>query len=163
MTSEIHSVRSATGQLSPGELIAALGKILGYQQALIENSGGSIDQFVGDCVLAYWRPAPENHSVARAVATAAQIIREKPHVPGLEFNVRINFAQDELTGAYFGPKSAQRFQVVGRARDQLSDLPRLGGPVDYAIISKETFEALPPQDRARFVAAGPQAYASLAN
>jgi hypothetical protein len=105
LTSEVHSARSSRGRLSPVALVDALAGILEYQSAIIEAHGGFIEQFVGDCVVAYWEPGDPAPTANSAYAAAKKILRGKVDIAGLEFRLRVNFSLADMAGAFFGPAS----------------------------------------------------------
>lgn len=152
LTSEVHSVRSAQGHIAPQKLIDALASVLGYQSAIIEAHGGIVEQFVGDCVIAYWMPQDLPAMVCSARGAAMSIIREKVRISELDFRLRVNFCAAELAGAFFGPASGRRFQVIGRARDRTDALPRFSPGVDCIFTDADTVAAMPVDMRATFAA-----------
>ena len=157
-TSEVHSVRSAQGYVAPQKLIDAVASILGYQLAIIESCGGTIEQFVGDCVLAYWRPADLPTLLASVRDAGTRIILEKVTIPDLDFRLRVNFCAAEMAGAFFGPDSGRRFQVVGRARDRTNALPRFSPGIDCIFTDADTVAAMPADTRSAFVPLSPTVF-----
>ena len=159
LTTEVHSARYTTGPFSPSHLIESLSRILGYQSAVIEKHGGHIEQFVGDCIVAYWRPSDPTNLATCARHAAEELIRGKMKVQDLVYSLRIGFAVAELAGAYFGPVSRERFQVIGKARDRANHLPRFLVANDFIVTDAQTWVAMPVATRTGFVAFGPAAYA----
>lgn len=158
LISEVHSVRSASGHLAPQGLIDALASILSYQLAIIEANGGIVEQFVGDCVIAYWVPAESQTMLASVREAARRIVREKVKIPDLEFSLRVSFCASEMAGAYFGPESGRRFQIVGRARDRANALPRLSPGADCTFTDADTVAVMPDDARAEFAALSPTVF-----
>ncbi len=134
------------------EVVKAVSRILNYQIAIVERRGGSIEQCVGDCVLAYWKPGDLEKLAVNAYETACQLVAEKPSFPNLTFYLRIHFVAGEIAGAHFGSHASRQFQVVGHARDLANKLPKVGGSADYVATNLATFETLPVKFRGKLVA-----------
>lgn len=59
------------GQLEPLALQALLNDIFNRLSVVIQNHGGTIDKYMGDCVMAFWgAPEPQADHAARAVRCA---------------------------------------------------------------------------------------------
>lgn len=158
LTSEVHSVRSTSGFPNPQQLVDALARILGYQLAIIEAQGGVVEQFVGDCVIAYWRPADSKAMLDSVHTATTRVIREKVKIPNLDFRLRVGFCASDMAGAHFGPESARRFQVVGRARDRANALPRFSPGSDCIFTDADTIAAMSADARAAFTAFSPTVF-----
>jgi class 3 adenylate cyclase len=158
LTSEVHSARSSRGRISPVALVDALAGILEYQSAIIESHGGIIEQFVGDCVVAYWEPGDPTPTANSAYEAAKKILRGKSDIAGVEFRLRVNFSLADMAGAFFGPASGRRFQVIGKARDRANGLPRFSPGADCIFTDAETMAQLPDPARAELTPFGPKVY-----
>lgn len=157
LTTQVHSVKSS-GKLSPEALIHLSSRILDYQQRIIAEAGGIIEQFVGDCVVAYWPPADLQHIIRQVDGAVQRIVREKVVIPDLEYRLAIRFSASDIAGAFFGPATAFRFQVVGRARSRTEALP---GPVmgeGCVFTDPDTVELMPEEIRASYMPFGPTVY-----
>lgn len=158
LTSEIHSAKCASGRMSAEKLISAMASILDYQMAIIESNGGLIEQFVGDCIVAYWSPADPAMLVRAVRESAARISREKVTIDNLEFDLRITFCVAEMAGAYFGRPPGARFQIVGKARDRAARLLAFSPPGDWLITDVDTVALMPEPRRAEFTQTGSTSY-----
>ena len=148
-TSELHDVTSA-GRLSPAGLVSALADLLGYQQHIIEGADGTVEQFIGDCIVAFWAPSDLKVVLPRVTEAAQRIVSRKPPVDGLQYRISIRFSAAELIGAFFGPPTASRFQVIGRARSRAEALPRGTRGTDCVMTDGHTVEAMPPELQCMF-------------
>ena len=90
--------------------------------------------------------------VASACEAATKLVHEKVKIPELEFRLRIGFAASDLVGAYFGPPSGRRFQIVGKARDRANSFPPPAPGTDGIFTDAETFALMPTTARIGFVA-----------
>lgn len=73
--SDVADFTTISEQLQPGDLVSHLGDYLGEYSQIIESSGGTVDKYIGDAVMAFWNaPNPlEDHAV-RACAAALECV-----------------------------------------------------------------------------------------
>jgi adenylate cyclase len=65
------------GQMAPLELQTLLNDIFNRLSHVIQAHGGTIDKYMGDCVMAFWgAPVAQHNHAARAVACAQGILDE---------------------------------------------------------------------------------------
>ncbi len=157
-TSEVHSARS-NGHFAPIVLVEVLANLLDYQQRIIEESDGIVEQFVGDCVVAFWPPSDMNILLPRVNRAAQRIIREKPVIANLDYRIAIHYCASELARAFFGSSIAFRFQVIGRSRSRLDALPRSIPGQDCALTDADTVAAMSLELRAIYQPFSTTAYA----
>lgn len=141
-TSEVHAASGTVGA-DPTALVEALATILDYQQRIIGESGGIVEQFVGDCVIAYWTPDDLENVLPRVSQAAGRIIREKPPVARLGYRLAVHFCAADLVGAFFGPANASRFQIMGQARSRAESLPRSIPGQDCVLTDPDTVASMP--------------------
>jgi len=72
--SDIADFTSISEQLSPEELVALLNTYLGEMTDIIMQSGGTLDKYIGDAVMAFWgAPLPQpTHATSACLAALAQ-------------------------------------------------------------------------------------------
>jgi len=92
-------------------------------------------------------------------AAAERLVTEKVKIAGLDYRVSVKFVAAELAGAFFGPASAHRFQVVGKARDRTFNLPTLGNGNDGVLTNEDTLGKLPRSVQLRFAEIAPAVFA----
>jgi adenylate cyclase len=100
----------------------------------IEGSGGTVDKFLGDGVMAFWgAPEAEPDHAARAVSTAARILdavsaeneeRRMQNLPPLR--VRIGIHTGRAIVGNIGGGSRQNYTIVGDAVNLAQRLEQLG-------------------------------------
>ena len=116
LLSDVASIALLAERLPPARLIDALRDILEIQQQAILRHGGIVEQFVGNSVIAYWRPAEPRLLAATAFAVAQEIVTTKIETAELDGQLKASFSVNECAGAFFGHNTVFRFQVIGRAR-----------------------------------------------
>lgn len=150
LDSDVHSVRNSIGEFSPEALIKIQASILDFQHRIVEESGGIVGQFIGDCITAYW-PSSDLEVTLRAVTDAVeQIIREKVTIPGIEYRLVIRFCAAELMGAFFGSSNASRFQVIGKARSRTESISMNIPGQDCVFTDVHTYQTMPEDIKTKF-------------
>jgi adenylate cyclase len=69
---DVRGFTSYTERRKPEQVVDVLNRLLEKQSAIIQNSGGDIDKFVGDAVVAVFSGTD---ATRRACAAALQIVR----------------------------------------------------------------------------------------
>lgn len=74
--SDIRGFTDASGFSTPEELVELLGEYLSEVNSIITQHGGNLDKFMGDGILAYFMPSPNESAPhpARAVAAALRVL-----------------------------------------------------------------------------------------
>jgi class 3 adenylate cyclase len=158
LTADLHSVRASSGFSTPDKLIDMLKLLLDHELRIVEAEGGTIEQFVGDAVIAYWLPSNTGKLALAVSRVATRLVREKIPIPDLTYRLRVQFAIGELAGAYFGPAHAQRFQVIGKARERAKAVSSFTPGKDCILTDAATFLLLPDTARAAFSAVNESVY-----
>ncbi|MBL8948889.1 MAG: adenylate/guanylate cyclase domain-containing protein, partial [Myxococcales bacterium] len=75
MFADVVSFTPLTEKLSPTEVVALLNELFTIVTEIVFRHGGTIDKFVGDCVMALWGvPTAQPDHAARALAAAEEIL-----------------------------------------------------------------------------------------
>jgi len=154
---DIAGFTSMAESVSPDELVRRLARYLDEVTGVIRGSGGTIDKFIGDAVMAFWgapRPAPDH--AARASEAAIRIQRALASarasagtswLAGLY--ARVGVASGDVLVGNVGTPSRFNYTVMGDTVNLASRLEGLnkvyGTPI---LVSEATFTAA----RARIVA-----------
>ena len=125
--SDIEGFTSISEKLSPEKLTEFLNIYLSKMTDIILNSGGTIDKYEGDAIIAFWNaPAEQNNHAQRAIESA------------IECQIELEKIQDELT-KISGAKIKNRigintgFAVVGNmGSNKRFDYTMLGDSVNLA-------------------------------
>ena len=163
LLSDIASIALLAGMLPPARLIKTLGEILEFQQQAILRHGGIVEQFVGNSVIAYWRPADPKQLAAKAFVAAQEILTTKIETAELNGQLKVSFSVNECAGAFFGHDTFFRFQVIGRARGRAERVmneslrARSSAAVDaetFALFERATGDRFHPDSAGNFVFSG---------
>ena len=134
-TSEITNLANVAKYLGPMDLIKILERYINHVTSIVEKHRGSILQFEGDAILAFWHPEQTNPSHAQLAFNAScEIISKLPRLiiaqKHLTYDIDIVLGTGEMSGDFFGP--AKVFQVVGKAMsivDRLNKIPYRKGSI----------------------------------
>jgi len=119
--SDIEGFTSLSEKLGPEEISAILNEYLGSMMNCIKRTGGTLDKFIGDAVMAEWNaPVTQGDHAARACDTALFMMEElkvlgekwkKEQRPPL--NVRIGINTGEMVVGNMGSREIFDYTVIG--------------------------------------------------
>jgi adenylate cyclase len=121
MFTDIEGFTSLAERLAPATLAQALGRYLEAMTAAIHASGGTVDKYIGDAVMALWNaPAPrDGHPVracqaALACLAAGRALAEGPEWSGLPpFRTRFGLHREEVMVGHFGAPDRMSYTALG--------------------------------------------------
>jgi adenylate cyclase len=136
-------------KMDPEALIQFLNKYLSALSHVILERGGTIDKYIGDCVMAFWNAPVENKNHRRDAVLAAMDCQAAidqlnktldPGVPEIPA-VRIGINSGTVTVGLTGSEKKLQYTVIG---DEVNLASRLEGANKFfgskTIISESTYE-----------------------
>lgn len=120
------------GSLEPLQLQALLNAIFSRLSVVIQNHGGTIDKYMGDCVMAFWgAPEPQSDHAARAVRCALALqaairdynLERDPDLPPVEMGIGLNTGL--MCVGDMGSSIRRSYTVIGDAVNVASRLEGL--------------------------------------
>ena len=140
----------------PEGLVELVNEFLDAMTKIILANGGTIDKYMGDCIMAFWNaPIPcENHA-EMAVKSAIEIenktneLKEIYKARGLpDINVGTGINTGDCIVGNMGSESRFDYSVIGDAVNLAARLEATAARHEYidykTIISSHTFKQLPP-------------------
>ena len=132
----------------PQVIAAMLNDFFGRMGEVIFEHDGTLDKFIGDCILAVFGApfAQEDHAtkaVAAALAMQRELTRanaEQPDRPPLRMRIAINSGR-ALTGDIGSPKRRE-FTVLGDVVNTASRIESTVAKPDQIVISRNTFDKI---------------------
>jgi class 3 adenylate cyclase len=95
----------------PGQVVAALNRIMAPATKAIHARGGDVDKYIGDCIFASFRRP------ADAVAAGLDVLRrvEELRARGLPFEVRVGINAGRAVRANVGAPDRREYTYIGDA------------------------------------------------
>jgi adenylate cyclase len=144
---DVAGFTSLSEQLAPNELVLRLGSYLGELATVIGRSGGTVDKFIGDGVMAFWNaPGDQPDHAALAVRAAldcqARLSAMRQEGSDLALPTRMGLSTGEVVVGNIGTPERMNYTVVGDAVNVASRLEGLnkvyGTPI---LMTEETARA----------------------
>ena len=88
--SDLQGFTSISEKLNPEELTAFLNDYLSAMSDVILESGGTIDKYEGDAIIAFWNAPSEQKDHARRALEAAMKCQQRLHEMRPELSLRVN-------------------------------------------------------------------------
>lgn len=119
--SDLVGFTSLSERLDPTLLVSLLNDYLSLTSEIIQESGGTVDKYVGDAVVAFWNaPIPVSDHAERAVRTAircqAEILRRAAYFRetfGAELRARIGINSAIVSVGNFGSRTRFTYTMIG--------------------------------------------------
>src|SRR4029079_10696449 len=133
---------------SPEEVIALLNRYFTLQVDVVFNHGGSLDKFIGDCIMAMWGaplddPDHARHAVACALdmADTLQAFKRELGAEHLGFDVGIGLHSGPAVVGLMGSDLRQEYTAIGdtvNLASRVEGLPKDAGR--RILVSRDTAE-----------------------
>ena len=142
MFADLTGFTEVSGHLSPEQLMALVNRYLGIIVEAVEESGGYIDKFVGDGVMAFWgAPAndPEHavHAVNGAIAAAEAVVRaarEDAEAGRPGFKVKIGINTGDAVIGNVGARGRFNYTAIGECVNVSARLESAAGDYAYGVL-----------------------------
>jgi adenylate cyclase len=143
--SDIAGFTSMAETMTPEALVQHVGAYFGEMTQLIERTGGTIDKFIGDAIMAFWgAPAPVDDHAARACEAALRSqrrlaeLRASATAPWLaRLHARVGIATGEALVGNIGTPARFNYTVMGDTVNLASRLEGLNKLYGTAILVSE--------------------------
>ena len=153
--SDIEGFTSIGEGLTPNALVAVINKYFTVMSEPISRSGGIIDKYIGDAIMAFWAPpfVPASEHATRACLAALEqldtlasfqemvpdLVGVRTAVPRIRF--RVGLASGEVVIGNIGSDNFKGYTVMGDAVNLGSRLESAGKQYGVRIlISEQTFK-----------------------
>lgn len=160
--SDIKGFTAISERLEPTRLSDLLNRYLTEMTGIIQRSGGTVDKYVGDAVVAFWNaPLDVSDHADRAVKAALECqLRLKELAPlwqqefGVELSARIGIHTGLVSVGNFGSEDRFNYTMIGDAANLASRLEgankKFGSEI---LISEDTYGKLSHRDGVRALGA----------
>jgi len=145
---DIRNFTSMAEQMKPEELIDSLNHHLGELSKIVLEHNGTMDKYIGDCIMAFWgAPLSDQEQADHAVNTAIDIQRavsarkDTAHPEAYRIQVGTGISTGDAISGYVGSEKFMSYTVIGDTVNLASRLEKLSGHARI-LINQEAFENL---------------------
>lgn len=147
---DVASFTSLVEKLPPEQVVAILNQLFTILTEIVFRHGGTVDKFIGDCVMAFWgAPGAQPDHAARAVAAAEDMLRWLEvgnEAWQAQYGVTIHLAIGVHTGeavvGNFGSEARMEYTCIGDTVNLAARLEALARP-QQILASRATRDAAP--------------------
>ena len=157
MFTDIRAFSTLAETMRPAEIAELLNRHFNLLAGCIEAEGGTVDKYIGDCIMAFWgAPEEMDDHAARALRAAAAIQRavladilRQRQAGGVEVAVRVGIHSGPVVVGNIGSESRLNYTVVGDAvniASRIEALAKASNPTDDCVVllSEATARAAGP-------------------
>ncbi|NEX62931.1 adenylate/guanylate cyclase domain-containing protein [Noviherbaspirillum galbum] len=149
--SDIRGFTTLSEQRSPQEVVALLNRYFERQVEVIFRHGGTLDKFIGDCIMAFWgAPVDDAAHASRAIAAALdmervllefrQMLIDEGSDVG-DFDVGIGIHTGPAVVGFIGAPQKLDYTAIGDTVNLASRVEGLTKGVARVLVTRETMEA----------------------
>ena len=146
--SDIRGFTTLSESRKPGEVVELLNRYFSLQVDVVFDHGGSLDKFIGDCIMALWGaplddPEHARHAVACALdmADTLQAFKRELGAEELDFDVGIGLHSGPAVVGLIGSPKRREYTAIG---DTVNLASRIEGLTKDAkrriLVSRDTME-----------------------
>jgi adenylate cyclase len=150
--SDIRGFTAHSETHSPQEIVALLNRYFSRQVEVIFRHGGTLDKFIGDCIMAFWGAPVERPDHARAAVAAAlemtqvlEAFRRELAAQGSDmaeaFDVGIGLHSGRAVVGFIGAEQKLDYTAIGDTVNLASRIEGLTKGVSRVLVSRDTVEA----------------------
>ncbi len=145
MFSDIRGFTTLSEKRTPQQIVQLLNDYFTLQVGVIFRHGGSLDKFIGDCIMAFWGaplddPQHAQHAVEAALEMA-DVLRDFKLALGehdADFDVGIGIHSGSAVVALIGPQQRLEYTAIGDTVNLASRIEGLTKGVSRILVSRET-------------------------
>jgi adenylate cyclase len=146
--SDIRGFTALSETRPPQEIVDLLNRYFERQVAVVFRHGGTLDKFIGDCIMAFWgAPLEEPEHARRAVQCALDMEREllafrrELGENGKDFDVGIGVHSGSAVVGFIGAEQKLEYTAIGDTVNLASRIEGLTRNVARVLVSSETAKA----------------------
>jgi adenylate cyclase len=143
--SDIRGFTTLSENRSPQEVVALLNRYFTLQVDVVFRHGGSLDKFIGDCIMAFWgAPLDDPRHACNAVSAALEMaevlkrFKEELGAQDLDFDVGIGIHSGPAVVGLIGSDKRREYTAIGDTVNLASRIEGLTKGVTRILVSSET-------------------------
>lgn len=145
MFADLSGFTALSGKLSPHDLLVVTNRFLACIVRAVDESGGYVDKFIGDAVMAFWNAPSDlpDHAIraVTAAARAAEMVRHEAELAAGQgqaaFSVKIGLNSGPAVVGNVGAERRFNYTAIGATVNIASRLESLPGHYDCAVVVSE--------------------------
>ena len=146
--SDIRGFTTLSEKRTPQQVVELLNRYFTLQVEVVFRHGGSLDKFIGDCIMAFWGaplddPEHARHAVEAAVEMGEVLQRFKRELgdEDADFDVGIGIHTGPAVVGLIGSEQRREYTAIGDTVNLGSRIEGLTKGVSRILVSRETMEA----------------------
>jgi adenylate cyclase len=146
--SDIRGFTTLSEKRTPQQVVELLNRYFTLQVEVVFRHGGSLDKFIGDCIMAFWGapmddPDHARHAVEAALEMAEVLQRFKRELgeADADFDVGIGIHSGPAVVGLIGSEQRREYTAIGDTVNLGSRIEGLTKGVSRILVSRETMEA----------------------
>jgi adenylate cyclase len=147
--SDIRGFTTLSETRPPQEIVALLNRYFSRQVEVVFRRGGTLDKFIGDCIMAFWgAPLDDPRHAERAVAAALEMeqvlkaFKEEMGESAKDFDVGIGIHSGTAVVGFIGAEQKLDYTAIGDAVNLASRIEGLTKDAKARVlVSRETMQA----------------------
>jgi adenylate cyclase len=146
--SDIRGFTTLSEKSKPEEIVSILNRYFAKQVAVVFRHGGTLDKFIGDCIMAFWgAPLPDAEHAKRAVACALEMeqslleFRKELGEAGATFDVGIGVHSGTAVVGFIGAEQKLEYTAIGDTVNLASRVEGLTKGVARILVTAATATA----------------------
>lgn len=151
MVCDIRGFSTMSEILPEDSLARTLGEWFRVAGNLVQDSGGTIDKFIGDAILAYWiQGAEPGAEVAKAFSTGTALLEKAaaqrwPDHPGKPFQIAVALHHGTVTCGNIGLVAQRDATIIGDAVNTVFRMEGVMKQLGQKLTTSGDFHALLPE------------------
>ncbi len=145
--SDIRGFTTLSEKRTPQQVVELLNRYFTLQVEVVFRHGGSLDKFIGDCIMAFWGaplddPEHARHAVEAALEMAEVLQRFKKELgeEDADFDVGIGIHSGPAVVGLIGSEQRREYTAIGDTVNLGSRIEGLTKGVSRILVSRETRE-----------------------
>ena len=145
--SDIRGFTTLSEKRTPQQVVDLLNRYFTLQVEVVFRHGGSLDKFIGDCIMAFWGaplddPQHARNAVAAALEMAEVLQRFKKELgeEDADFDVGIGIHSGPAVVGLIGSEQRREYTAIGDTVNLASRIEGLTKGVSRILVSRETME-----------------------
>ena len=146
--SDIRGFTTLSEKRTPQQVVELLNRYFTLQVEVVFRHGGSLDKFIGDCIMAFWGaplddPDHARHAVEAALEMGEVLQRFKRELGegDADFDVGIGIHSGPAVVGLIGSEQRREYTAIGDTVNLGSRIEGLTKGVSRILVSRETMEA----------------------